>query len=93
MAYRKSDTKTHNINTCYTHWIGGNRKRSSTYSSVILFGTGTGGSKIARNGVFDCHLALVGRQMAIENIVPNYFWSTFIDTCSINVFDCRLSGV
>ena len=29
--------------------------------------------------------------MAIENSVSNYFWSTFVD--SINVFDCRLSGV
>ena len=29
--------------------------------------------------------------MAIENTVSNNFLSTFVD--SINVFDCRLSGV
>ena len=29
--------------------------------------------------------------MAIENSVSNYSLSTFVD--SINVFDCRLSGV
>ena len=47
--------------------------------------------EIARNGVFDCHVSPVGRQMAIENLVSNDFLSTFVD--SINVFDCRLSGV
>ena len=31
------------------------------------------GSKIARNSVLDCHLAPVGRQMAIENSVSNDF--------------------
>ena len=31
------------------------------------------GSKIARNSVFDCHLSPVGRQMAIENSVSNFF--------------------
>ena len=30
-------------------------------------------SKIARNSVFDCHLSPKWRQMAIENIVSNYF--------------------
>ena len=49
------------------------------------------GSKIARNGVFDCHLSPVGRQMTIENSVSNDFASTFVD--SINVFDCSLSSV
>ena len=39
------------------------------------------GSQIARNSIFDCHLA-------IENVVSNYFLSTFVD--SINTFDCRL---
>ena len=33
----------------------------------------------------------IGRQMANENPVSNDFLSTFVD--SINVFDCRLSGV
>ena len=31
------------------------------------------GSKIDRNSVFDCHLSPVGRQMAIENSVSDYF--------------------
>ena len=36
------------------------------------------GSKIAINSVSDCHLSPVGRQMAIENFVSNYFdiWSS-----------------
>ena len=32
-----------------------------------------GGSKIARNSVFDCHLLPVWQQMAIENSVSNNF--------------------
>ena len=48
-------------------------------------------SKIARNSAYDCHLSPVGRKMAIENSISNDVWSTFVD--SINVFDCRLSGV
>ena len=55
--------------------------------------------EIARNSVFVCHVSPVGRQMAIElgrqmaieNLASNGFWSTFVD--SINVFDFRLSGV
>ena len=31
------------------------------------------------------------QQMAIENPVANDFWSTFVN--SINVFNCRISGV
>ena len=31
------------------------------------------GSKIAINSVFDYHLSPIGRQMAIENSVSNYF--------------------
>ena len=46
------------------------------------------GSEIATTSVFECHLSPVGRQMDIENFVSN---STFVD--SIDVFDCRLSGV
>ena len=30
-------------------------------------------TKIARNSVFDCHFSPVGRQIAIENSVSNYF--------------------
>ena len=43
------------------------------------------GSTMARNSAFDCHLSPVGRQMAIENTVPNDFnyvrrlLRTFID--------------
>ena len=47
--------------------------------------------KIVRNGVFDCQMSPVGRLMAIENSVSNYFWSTFVD--NIDVFDCHQSGV
>ena len=39
--------------------------------------------KIARIGVFDCHLSPVGRPMAIIKSVSNNFLPTFID--SINV--------
>ena len=49
------------------------------------------GSKIATTSVSDCQLSPVGRLMAIENYVSNYFWSTFVD--NIEVFDCRLSGM
>ena len=49
------------------------------------------GSKIVRNSDFDCHLLPVGRQMAIKISVSNNFLSMLVD--SINVFDCRLSGV
>ena len=45
--------------------------------------------EIARNSVFENRK--IGGQMAIENPVSNDFLSTFVD--SINVFDCRLSGV
>ena len=31
------------------------------------------GSKMVRKSVFDCHLSPVGRQIAIENSVFNYF--------------------
>ena len=34
------------------------------------------GSEIPTTSVFDCHLSPVGRLMAIENSVSNYFWST-----------------
>ena len=49
------------------------------------------GSEIATTSVFECHLSPVGRLMDIENFVSNFFLSTFVD--SIDVFDCRLSGV
>ena len=49
------------------------------------------GSKIAKNSIFGCHLLPGRRQMAIKNSVFNDFLSTFVD--SINIFDCRLSGV
>ena len=55
------------------------RKQSKTLLTIY-----ERGSKIARNSVF-------GRQMTIGNSVSNDFLSTFVD--SINVFDCRLSGV
>ena len=49
------------------------------------------GSKIDTTRVFDCQLSPVGRLMAIENSVPDYFWYTFVD--NIDVFECRLSDV
>ena len=49
------------------------------------------GSKVATTSVFDCQCSPVGRLMAIENSVSNYFWSTFVD--NIDVFDCHQSGV
>ena len=45
------------------------------------------GSKNAINRVFNCQSATNGNR----NSVSNDFRSTFVD--SINVFDCRLSGV
>ena len=51
-------------------------------------------SQVARNSVFDCHLLPAGRQMdkwQPRTLVSNGFWSTFLE--SINVCDCRLSGV
>ena len=44
------------------------------------------GSEIATTSFFDCHLLPVGRLMAIENTVSNYFLSTSID--SNDIFDC-----
>ena len=49
------------------------------------------GSGIATTSVFDCQWSPVGRLMAIEKSVSNYFWSTFVD--NIDVFDCHQSGV
>ena len=44
---------------------------------------------MVRKSVFDCQLSPVGRQIAIENSVFNYFDLR----SSIGIFDCRLSGV
>ena len=63
-----------------------NRRQSKTLLTID-----ERGSKIARNGVFGCHLSSIGQQMTIENSVSNDFWSTFVDR--INAFDCRLSRV
>ena len=49
------------------------------------------GSEIATASVFDCQWSPVGRLMAIEKSVSNYFWSTFDD--NIDVFDCHQSDV
>ena len=49
------------------------------------------GSEIATTSVFDCQWSPVGRLMAIEKSVSNYFWSMFVD--NIDVFDCHQSGV
>ena len=43
------------------------------------------GSEIAATSVFDCQWSPVGRLMAIEKSVSNYFWSMFVD--NIDVFD------
>ena len=47
------------------------------------------GSKVAKTSVYDCQWSPVGRLMAIENSVSNFFWSTFVD--NIYVFDCHQS--
>ena len=49
------------------------------------------GSEIATTSVFDWQSSSVGRLMAIEKYVSNYFWSMFVD--NIDVFDCHQSGV
>ena len=49
------------------------------------------GSEIATASVFDCQRSPVGRLIAIEKSVSNYFWSTFVD--NIDVFDCHQSSV
>ena len=49
------------------------------------------GSEIATTSVFDCQRSPVGRLMAIEKSVSDYFWSMFVD--NIDVFDCHQSGV
>ena len=59
--------------------------------STTLLTIDEGGSKVATTSVFDCQWSPVGRLMAIENYVSNYFWSTFVD--NIDVFDCHQSGV
>ena len=46
------------------------------------------GSRIARNSVFDCH---AGDKRQSKTPFLTMFLSTFVD--SINVLDCRLSGV
>ena len=62
------------------------RRQSKTLSTID-----ERGSKTDKNSVFDCHLSLVWRQLAIKNSVSNDFCSTFLDI--IVIFDCRLSGV
>ena len=59
--------------------------------SKKLLTIGECGSKIATTSFFYYHLSPVMRGRAIEYSVYNYFWSTFVD--SIDVFNCRLSGV
>ena len=44
------------------------RQQSKTFLTIDKRG-----SKVAKNRVFDCHLSTVGRQMAIENSVTDYF--------------------
>ena len=46
---------------------------SGRRQSKTLLTTDERGSKIARNSVFDCLLSPIGRQMVIENSVPNEF--------------------
>ena len=48
-----------------SHWVFRKSKKLLTIDER--------GSQIARNSVFDCHLSLCGRQMAIENYVSNDF--------------------
>ena len=59
------------------------RRQSKTLLTII-----EGGSKIARNSVFDCHLSPVKRQMTIENSVCSDFdlQSTIVLMFSIVVY-------
>ena len=50
-----------------------NKTTSDRRQSKTLLTIDDRGSKIARNSVFLCHLSPVGRQMAIENYVSNFF--------------------
>ena len=59
------------------------RRQSKTLLTIVEHG-----SKLVRNSVFHFHLSPVGRQMAIEISVSNYFLSTFV--YNIDVYDCRL---
>ena len=70
-----------------TLWIRacfGTNSTPGRRQSKILLAIDERGSKISRNSVFDC-------QMAIENYVSIDFLSTFVDR--IDVFDCHLPGV
>ena len=67
-------------------FITSDRRQSKTFWTID-----ERGSQIARNSFFDCHLSLIGQQMAIKNYVSYNLRSTFVDR--INVFDCHLSEV
>ena len=43
------------------------------------------GSESATTSVFDCQCSPVGRLMAIEKSVSNYFWSTFVDHMTFSI--------
>ena len=47
-----------------SHRVGGNPKRFNNRRTRV---------KIAKNGVFDCHLSPIGRQMEIENLFLTIF--------------------
>ena len=52
--------------------------------SKMLLTIGKGGSRIAKNSVFNCRLLPAGQQMAVKNSVSSYFWSTVLDNYDIN---------
>ena len=66
-------------------------KKTSTpdrRQSKTLFTMDERGSEIATTSVFECHLSPVGRLMAIENFISNYFGlrSSIVLTFSIAAY-------
>ena len=55
------------------------------WQSKTLFTIDGRGSEVATNSVFDCQWSPVGRLMAIENSVSNFFGSTFVDNIDVSI--------
>ena len=61
------------IGGIFAHAISTKLSTSDRRQSKTLLTSDERGSKLTRNSVFDFHLSLVGRQMAIKNFVSNDF--------------------
>ena len=71
------------VSEIYHHGLISHRYRRQ---SKTLLTIDERGSKIARNSIFDCRATNGNRKLCFKR-----FFSTFVE--SINVLDCRLSGV